>query len=324
MLTIDEKPLDDPQHVFIIAEASGNHDKEYAKAEALTHAAAKAGASAIKWQTYASEEICTDTPLVFGYDSAHDAWLRSLGVTTMRQLFRKGGLPRKWHAPLKKLANSLNLTFLSTPFSVEAAHFLVEEISVPALKIASGDITFTPLIQYAATTGLPILLSTGASTYDEIREALRIIHEARGLMEDGFFMKDVAVLHCRCLYPCPDGMADLSVIGHLSNTFPVGAIGWSDHTLSTEVVPALAVAQGATVIEKHLKLEGDDSSVDAGHSLTPSQFSRMVEIIQRVPWILGNGQKTPIGGELHERLWCRRDPRDWLRPTRLAREGVWE
>lgn len=323
MLTINDVRVDDPQRCYVIAEAAGCHNRDYATAKALVCAAAEAGADAVKFQTFTDESICADIPLPTGKDAEHDAWLKSLGVTRMRELFALGGLPRAWHAPLKTLAESLGLAFLSTGFSLDDLRFLVEDLGIPAIKIASGDITFVPLLEYAATTGLPILLSTGAATYDEIREALRVINAARGLPQYGVFMEDVAVLHCRCLYPCHSSLADLSVIAHLKSHFPAGAVGWSDHTVSVNLVPALAVSQGCTIIEKHLRLDGDTSSVDAQHSLSPREFAHMVETVRKVPAILGDGKKEPVGREYHERLWCRRGA-DWLRPTQAAREGAWE
>ena len=314
MLTVNEVRLDDPGRCYIIAEASGNHAQDYAKAEALVVAAAESGADAIKFQTYTSEEICADVPLVFGYDAIHDNWLRSLDVTTMRQLFTKGGLPRAWHAPLKKLADSLGITFLSTPFSVDAARFLVDEVGVPALKIASFDLTFTPLLEYAASTGNPVLLSTGGATLDEIWQAIE--GPLQGIDDR------LVLLHCMALYPCPTVDANLRAMQALQ-CFDC-PVGWSDHTLSVELIPALAVTQGATVIEKHIRLAGDSTSVDAGHALTPPQFKQMVEAVRHVPAILGSSVKEPHPREMHERLWARRDPSDWLRPMRAAREGAWE
>lgn len=325
MLTINQVRIDDPSRVYVVAEASGNHAQDYGKAAALVTAAAWAGADAVKFQTFTPEEICADIPLAFGHDAQHDAWLRSLGVTKMRELFSHGGLPRAWHAPLKALADSLHITFLSTPFSVDAAHFLVEEIGVLALKIASGDLTFTPLLEYAASTGLPVLLSTGASTYGEISAAVYTLNSAAGRAFGGYSPIPMALLHCMALYPCPHIHANLRVIRELRRRFhSFFAVGWSDHTTCADFIPALAVACGATIIEKHLKLEGDTTSVDAGHSLTPAQFKDMVGLLRAVPTMLGNTAKEPVGRERHERVWCRRDPSDWLRPTMRGRLGEWE
>lgn len=313
-MPLSNRPLTDPNQIYVIAEASGNHNQDRQQARLLVQAAAAAGADAVKMQTFVPEEICADVPILFGHDAAHDAWCRNLGVTRLRELFAKGGLPRAWHRDLKQEAEDLGIDFLSTPFSVDAAKFLVEEIGVRALKIASGDLTFAPLHQYAASTGLPVIISTGGATLDEIAAVLPL------------FIVDIQrfiVLHCVSIYPCPDLAANLSAIATLRETFEV-MVGFSDHTLSCDIIPALAVAQGATVLEKHLRLSGDTTSVDAAHALDPTQFKRYVAIARSVQDILGHGRKEPHPGELHDRKWARRDPSDWLRPVQAAREGDWE
>ena len=200
--------------------------------------------------------------------------------------------------------------------------FLVEDVGVHALKIASGDLTFTPLLTYAARTGIPLILSTGGATEIEVCEALAIINQRSG-RNTSAFCDQVALLHCRSIYPCADIWTNLRVIQCFQKNMRVGAVGWSDHTVSTDLVPALAVAMGATVIEKHLCLEGDIMSVDASHSLSPRHFAAMVRTVRAVPCILGNGEKQPHRAELHDRLWARRSPTDWLRPTDEARAGRW-
>lgn len=316
MLTVNGIRLDDPSRPAIIAEISGNHAQNYAQAEALVVAAAESNADFCKFQTFTPSELCADVPILFGHDQKHDAWVRSQGVTQLRDLM-KGGLPRAWHVPLKKLADSLGITFLSTPFSVDAARFLVEEIGVPALKIASFDITFTPLLEYAASTGLPVILSTGGATFAEVQKV------AWGVFGDGAydFSKTLVLLHCCAIYPAPDDALNLRAVQTLKG---FGCpVGWSDHSLSVELVPSLAVAMGATILEKHIKLAGDSSSVDAGHALPDYKFKKMVETIRKIPLMLGSGEKIPHKLELHDRLWARRG-NDGLRPTEEARAGRWE
>src|SRR3990167_5157600 len=316
-LTINGVRLDDPGRPYIIAEISGNHHQDYPTAESLVRAAALAGADAVKAQTFLSHEICVDMPFPFGYDDAHDAWARSLGVVSMRDLFSKGGLPRAWHKPLEALRCSLGIAFLSTPFSVDAAKFLVEEIGVQALKIASGDLTFTPLLAYAACSGVPVILSTGGATLEEVKHARDVLDEASKYQVAG-----VVILHCVSVYPCADTIANLCAITHLPERISE-CVGFSDHTLSYDLVPALAVASGATVLGKHLKLAEDTTSIDAAHSLPPYHFSRYVQAARQASVILGHGRKEPHALELHDIKWARRDPSDWLRPTEAARQGAW-
>lgn len=306
----------DTAGVYVIAEASGNHSGSLQTAIELVHAAAGAGADAIKFQTFTPEEIAAEGVTVLrGHDAHHDAWLERLfpGQTpvTLRALLGKGGLPRVWHAPLKQEADACGIGFLSTPFSVDAARFLVEEVGVPALKIASGDLTFTPLLEYADRTGLPLLISTGGATFDEVAHVVYELSWAQ-----------LSLLHCVSAYPCPIEAANLRAIGTLQTAFPWLTLGWSDHTTSL-AVPALAVACGALIIEKHLRLPVLGQTTDTDHSITPAQFARMVEHIRDAEAALGTGQKAPHALEMHDRLWARRDPSDWLRPCDAARAGQW-
>lgn len=316
-LRINGKPLDDPTHTYIIAEASGNHGQDYAKAVALVEAAAEAGADAVKFQTLTPEEIAADIPFPYGHDPTTDAWARGLGVTRFPDLFTHGGLPRSWHLPLKSLATSLGLAFLSTPFSLDAARFLVEEVGVPALKIASGDLTFTPLLDYANETELPLIVSTGGATEEECY-AMLIEHLREAWTEERLVM-----LHCVSAYPATSAMLNLRCIQAMREELDV-PVGFSDHTLSTQLVPVMAVALGAVVIEKHLRLADDETSIDAGHSLTPQHFAAMVTAIRQASVTLGDGIKRPHLSELHDRAWGRRSAIDWLRPTEAARLGAWQ
>jgi len=316
-MQINGVPLDDPKKAYIIAEMSGNHNQDLKQARALVQAAAISGANAIKAQTFVASEICADVPILFGHDAQHDAWCKSLGVTRMRELFQKGGLPREWHKDLKQEAEDLGIEFLSTPFSVDAAKFLVEEIGVRALKIASGDLTFSPLLRYAASTSLPILLSTGGATREEI--AMVLSDE----LDDAYGDDRLVVFHCVSIYPCPDIASNIAALRDIRRIGQGFALGFSDHTLSTDLIPALAMSFGASCFEKHIRLASDTGSVDVAHSLDPNQFHRYVETIRTVPYILGDGIKKPQPLEAHDRLWARRSPVDNKRPTEEARQGAW-
>ena len=302
--------------VYVIAEASANHCRDFERAAGLVIAAAKAGANAVKFQSFTADELAVDIPIVTGYDAQHDVWMRNLGVTTLHQLYALGGLPRPWHEELKHIAEDCGIHFLSTPFSVDAAKFLVEEIGVPAIKIASGDLTFTPLLEYAASTGLPLLVSTGMATLAEVQ------HAVSGPLDPAYLGQRLCILHCTSSYPLRQKDANLRAITTVAVAFPYCVIGYSDHTTDCLIIPALAVSQGACVIEKHFMLERTLESPDAGHSLDPFAFARMVEVIRAVPQWLGDGVKQPQASELHERLWTRRG-KDGKRPTEDARAGRW-
>lgn len=314
-MQIGEHSIGPAHPVYVIAEASSNHCQDFPTARMLVEAAAGAGAHAVKFQTMTPEEIAADIPILTGYDPVHDAWATRLGVTTLRELYAKGGLPRAWHHELKHIAQEEGIEFLSTPFSVDAARFLVEDIGVPALKIASGDLTFTPLLEYAASTALPILVSTGMATLGEVQDAVF------GPLYPAVLAEQLCLLHCTSSYPLCPTQANLRAIRTLRERLGCPS-GYSDHTTDDTWVPAVAVALGACVYEKHMRFEDASGSPDAGHSITPEQFRRMAEVIRAVPQWLGNGVKAPQASEAHERLWTRRG-RDNLRPTDEARTGRW-
>jgi N-acetylneuraminate synthase/N,N'-diacetyllegionaminate synthase len=313
-LRIGEHPLDDPSRPFFIAEVGSNHGHDLAQARLCIQTAGEAGCQAIKFQTFTPEALASPgVPILRGHDPAHDALMDRLGVTTLRDLFRHGGLPRPWHRQLQAEAHDRGLVFLSTPFSRDDARFLVEDLGVHALKIASGDVTFTPLLDYAAQTGLPVLLSTGGATMDEVEAAVL------NPLFPAFAGRRLVVLHCVSTYPCPDDATNLRAIHTMRQTF-TAPIGFSDHSLS-EFAPALAVTLGATVIEKHMRLDFG-MSVDTGHALDPLALRRCVQHVRDAVVMLGHGRKEPHALEAHDRIWARRGA-DGLRPTEAAREGQW-
>lgn len=301
-LALHQTRLNDPAHPFLIAEAASTHQQEKTLALELVHAAAEAGADAIKFQTYTADELCSATPIP------------GRNGQTLRDVLAAGGLPRVWHAELQEVAHQRGLIFLSTPFSVDAARFLVNELHVPALKIASGDLLFAPLLQYVASTGLPLLVSTGAATLSEVQATV-----AASLLKV-YQAHHLTLFHCVSAYPCPPEAANLRAITTLKTWFPYAAVGWSDHTLSV-TTPAIAVALGATVIEKHFCLRRTGNrSMDAPHSLEPEEFAAMCREVRAVHALLGTGIKAPQLCEQSERQWARRG-NDGLRPTDAVRGG---
>lgn len=302
MLCLAGKPLDDPIHPYVIAEAASSHCGSLALARQLVEAAATAGADAIKFQTYTPAELASTVPAPDG--SGH----------SLRDLLQ-GGLPRAWHTELRDLAARLGLLFLSTPFSLDALRFLAETQHLTAIKIASGDCTYLPLLHAANATGLPVLLSTGTATLAEIQASV-----AMALLPT-YQRHRLVLLHCVSAYPCPPEAANLLAIQTLQRHFPYAAIGWSDHTRSVDVIPALAVALGASVVEKHLCLRRNMGGMDAGHSLEPEEFAHMVRALHTVGASLGDGLKRPQPCEQGDRLWARRG-RDGLRPADEARQLV--
>lgn len=301
--------------VFIIAEAGSNHCGVYDKAVNMVVEAAKAGADAIKFQTFSPEEIAANNVLVpRGTDLEHDKWLDSHKVKYLRDLFHSG-LPREWHKELKHIAADNNIEFISTPFSVDAAKFLIEEIGVSTMKIASGDITFKPLLEYVNKNIIRVILSTGCSYFLEVEQAVNLL--------SNIYKRDMlSILHCVSVYPCDKHEVNLNSIHLLNRHFKIANIGFSDHTTSISSIPVLAVAAGAQIIEKHFNI--DENGIDNPHSITPQMFKEMVNSIRDTEKIMGDFVKKPHKKEMHDRLWARRSETDWLRPTEEARLGMWE
>ena len=310
----------DSGKVFTIAEVSANHCNDKHMTYQLIEQCALAGADAVKFQTFTPKEIAADgISIKTGLNEKHDAWLKSIGGRdTLQDLFAGGGLPREWHHEMKHVCDSNDVEFLSTPFSVNATQFLVEEIGVKAIKIASGDLTFTPLLRYAQSTKLPIILSTGGAFLTEVVNAVHF--ELLEAYQDG----RVAVLHCTSSYPLNPLDANLGAIKTLLSQSYNTVVGYSDHTTNIDWLPVLAVALGARIYEKHVKLDFSLSSADSDHSITTDELSVMIINIRDSAIAMGNGRKVPQPSEMHDRIWARRNPSDWLRPTQRAREGAWE
>lgn len=318
-MRIGEREINYCAPVYVIAEISANHCYSSSMASVLIESAAAVGADAVKFQTFTWQEfIHPDIRVPLGYDAKIDGRLALHDDPKMLYLFKNGGLPRAWHGALHEVASDCGIDFLSTPFSIDGAKFLVEEIGVKAIKIASGDLTYTPLLQYVSATGLPIILSTGGATAEEIAKAVG------GPLADAYHGGRLAILHCRSVYPCPPQDVGIQAIARLKEVFPLAQIGFSDHTISADIIPALVAREGVSIYEKHICLDVFRTSADTGHSLTVIEFAKMVSTIRSVPQIMYGTGVEPIEAERHDRCWARRCQEDWLRPTQPAREGVWE
>jgi N-acetylneuraminate synthase len=258
-VVIAGRPIGPGHPPFIIAELSGNHQGELARALALIDAAKAAGADAVKLQTYTADTLTLD------HDGApfrlsEGPW----AGRTLHDLYREAATPWAWHAALFAHARRLGLIVFSAPFDPTAVAFL-ESFDPPAYKIASFELVDLPLIAVAARCRRPMILSTGLASGDEVAEA---VATARGAGCD-----QLLLLHCVSGYPTPPGEANLRRLSELAAGFAVPC-GLSDHTLGTAVAVA-AVALGACVIEKHLTLARADGGPDAGFSLEPDEFARL-------------------------------------------------
>ena len=268
--------------VFVIAEAGVNHNGDIAMALQLCNAAKKAGADAVKFQTFRAEDL-----VVRGAPTA-EYQARQTGDQDQYAMLERLELSEDHHQKIKAHCDAIGIEFFSTPFSVSAVDMLVK-LGVKRLKLSSGELTHRALVEHAAATQLPLLMSTGMGTMNEIIEAVAWVSAARG------HLRDVVVLHCTSAYPAPDETLNLLAMQSMARELKM-AIGYSDHSLGIEA-PLAAVALGAVVIEKHLTLDRHLPGPDHSASLEPDEFLRMVQGIRRVSAMLGDGVKVPLPEE---------------------------
>jgi pseudaminic acid synthase len=257
--------------VFCIAELSGNHNRSRDRAVKMLHAAADAGADAIKVQTYTADTITLDGD---GPDfQATGPWYGR----TLHELYAEASMPWEWQIELAEEAAGRGVEFFSSVFDETAVDFL-ESIAVRAYKIASFELVDVGLIAAAARTGKPLIISTGMGTLAEIEEAVEVARaEGSG---------QIALLACTSAYPAPASAAHLRKVPHLAGTFGVVS-GISDHTIGNEV-PIAATALGAKVIEKHFTLARADGGVDSAFSLEPTEFAEMVRSVRTTEEAVGD------------------------------------
>lgn len=252
---------------FIIAELSANHNGSLDLAVKTIEAAARAGADAVKLQTYRADTITlnsNDENFVIRNNSLWDG-------LTYYQLYSKAYTPWQWHKTLKETAEKSGLIFFSSPFDKLAVDFL-EELSVPAYKIASFEINDLPLIEYAAKKNKPVIISTGVADFNEIEDAVSVCRKAGN--------NDIILLKCTSSYPAPVEEANLLMIKKMSEDFNC-ITGLSDHTLNN-ITAVAAVSLGAKVIEKHFILDKSINSLDAAFSLDEKEFKCLVNDIRTV------------------------------------------
>jgi len=240
----------------LVAEISGNHLGSLPRALKLIETAAKAGATSVKFQTFLPEKMTLDIEREeFKVSADHPLW----GGSKLIDLYKQTQTPFAWHKDMFECAISNGIVPFSTPFDLESVDFL-ESLGVSMYKIASLESSDLALIKYAASTNKPIIISTGATTFDEISDAVSACREVGN--------DDITLLVCTSSYPASPSDANLKRMGLLSETFGT-KIGLSDHTLSNGVSVA-AIALGATVIEKHFTLSRNDGGPDSSFSIEPN------------------------------------------------------
>lgn len=261
---------------FIIAEMSGNHNQSLDRALQIVEEAAKAGADAIKLQTYTADTMTIDMRGgLFSIDDKDSLWYGK----NLYELYELAHTPWEWHKPIFEKARNLGLMPFSTPFDDTSVDFL-EEMDVSAYKIASFENTDWPLLRKVAQTKKPVIMSTGASTLADIDEAVNV------LRSNG--CDDLVLLKCTSTYPATAENTNLLTIPAMKDIFKCH-VGLSDHTLGIGAAIA-SVALGARVIEKHFTLNREDGGTDAAFSIEPVELKALVEESERSFQALGHVQ----------------------------------
>jgi N-acetylneuraminate synthase len=283
-ISLDARP-------FVIAEMSGNHNQSLDRALRIVEAAAEVGVHALKLQTYTPDTITLDVQdRDFTVDDSASLWRgRSL-----YDLYQEAHTPWEWHAPIMTRAAELGLACFSTPFDETAVDFL-EGLDVPAYKIASFENVHLPLIRRVASTGKPVIMSTGMATLGEIDDAVRAAREAG--------CQDLVLLKCTSTYPATSEHSNVLTIPHLRALFDC-EVGLSDHTMGLGAAIS-AVAHGATVIEKHFTLARADGGVDSAFSLEPHEMRSLVIETERAWRSLGKVSYGPSEAEMRSMVFRR-------------------
>lgn len=302
---------------YIIAEAGVNHNGSLDRARQMVREAAAIGANAIKFQSFQTDEIVIPNTPKANYQNKN-----SPDSETQYELLKSLELPKEAYLELKKLCDLEGIDFLSTPFDLTSLNYLLD-INVESIKISSGDITFGPLLLKAAQSGKHVILSTGMADEIEIRNALAVL--AYGYLNPNkdpenfeeilnnfnhskiaceILYKKVTVLHCTSEYPAPFDELNLRAMQTIQRKFKI-TVGYSDHSCGI-LVPCLAVAMGAQIIEKHFTLDCALPGPDHKASLDVVMFSEMIKQIRLTETILGSDIKQPTPVELQNKPVVRR------------------
>jgi N-acetylneuraminate synthase/N,N'-diacetyllegionaminate synthase len=276
--------------VFIIAEAGVNHNGDLSLAKKLIDLAKGSGADAVKFQTFKAEEIVTPRIGKASYQKNITSPQES-----QYEMLKRLELKDSDFKTLAAYANKKNIIFLSSPFDKKSVD-LLEEIGVSAFKIASGEITNLPLLEYIAKKDKPIILSTGMASLDEIKQALQVINTAG--------KQEVILLHCVTSYPVKIEEVNLKAIITLGKKFNL-LVGFSDHTEGI-IAPAAAVVLGACIIEKHFTLDKNLPGPDHSASLGPEELKSLVRAVRDTEKALGNGLKQPTAAEEAIKIYARK------------------
>jgi N-acetylneuraminate synthase len=256
----------------VIAEVSANHNQDFMQAVRIIEVAKQAGANAIKLQTYTPDTITIQSSKEQFRVSGGTLW----DGRTLHDLYGEAYTPWEWHPKLKQVANDLEMDLFSSAFDETAVDFL-EQMGVPAHKVASFELVDIPLIEKMARTGKPLIMSTGMASIEEIEEAVSAARRAGATQ--------IALLKCTSAYPARAEDMNLRTIPELARRFEV-PVGVSDHTMGV-AVPVAAVALGASILEKHLTLSRSTPGPDSAFSLEPEEFKAMVDAVRTAEKAMG-------------------------------------
>lgn len=273
-ITIGGRKIGPNHKPFIIAEMSGNHNQSLERALKIVDEAALAGADAIKLQTYTADTMTVKGAYTIKDDNS--LW----NGRELYELYQQAYTPWEWHKAIFDRAKQHGMLAFSSPFDASAVDFL-EELNVPAYKIASFENTDHPLLKKVAQTGKPVIMSTGVATLADIDEAISVLRE-NGCQE-------LAILKCTSTYPATPSNSNISTISHMAHLFDDVLVGLSDHTMGIGV-PVAAVALGACIVEKHFTLSRADGGVDSAFSLEPAELKSLVVESERAFLALGKIQ----------------------------------
>lgn len=312
--------------VYYIAEAGVNHAGDPERARRLIDAASEAGADAVKFQTFDPESLVAPEAAVSSYQADRT------DAESQRELLERYDLDRETYRALADHAREQGVHFLSSPFDPASAD-LLRSLDVPAVKIGSGELTNHPLLRHVARFDRPMICSTGMATMDEVRAAYDVIRTASGdstdstdptgtnspddktdtddtnspddaAGDDSSNRPDVIFLHCVSAYPTEPGDVNLAAMEQLDDAFDV-PVGFSDHTTDAET-PAMAVACGATVVEKHFTLDRSLPGPDQAASLEPDELAASVTLARRAARVRGTPRKRPVAAERENRVVARK------------------
>ncbi len=282
-IQISNKKIGQGYEPFIIAEMSGNHNQSLERALAIIEAAAKTGVHALKLQTYTADTMTLDIEEGdFFIEDPKSLWKG----TSLYKLYQKAYTPWEWHEPIFKRCKELGLIAFSTPFDETSVDFL-EKLNVPAYKIASFENNHIPLIRKVASTGKPMIISTGMATIAELDETIRTARNSG--------CNDIILLKCTSTYPATPEDANIMTIPHMHKLFNV-QVGLSDHTMGIGVAIA-SVTLGATVVEKHFTLRRADGGVDSAFSIEPEEMQMLVKETNNAWQALGKVNYGPTKTE---------------------------